>query len=47
MVMDGNTVKVVAWYDNEWAYSKRVVELTRLLHRLKSPARGKQPARSR
>ncbi len=47
MVMDGNTVKVVAWYDNEWGYSNRVVELSRLLHRLKAPARSKKPARSR
>ncbi|MGE5592638.1 MAG: type I glyceraldehyde-3-phosphate dehydrogenase [Betaproteobacteria bacterium] len=28
MVMDGTMVKVIAWYDNEWAYSKRVVDLT-------------------
>ncbi|SFF95876.1 glyceraldehyde 3-phosphate dehydrogenase [Planifilum fulgidum] len=27
MVMDGNMVKVVAWYDNEWGYSNRVVDL--------------------
>ncbi|NLJ59479.1 MAG: type I glyceraldehyde-3-phosphate dehydrogenase [Firmicutes bacterium] len=27
MVMDGNMVKVIAWYDNEWAYSRRVVDL--------------------
>lgn len=27
MVLDGNMVKVVAWYDNEWAYSCRVVDL--------------------
>ena len=27
MVMDDNKVKVLAWYDNEWAYSKRTVEL--------------------
>jgi len=27
MVMDGTMVKVIAWYDNEWAYSKRVVDL--------------------
>jgi glyceraldehyde 3-phosphate dehydrogenase len=27
MVMDGDMVKVVAWYDNEWAYSVRVVDL--------------------
>ena len=26
-VMQGNMVKVVAWYDNEWAYSLRVVDL--------------------
>jgi glyceraldehyde 3-phosphate dehydrogenase len=27
MVIDNNMVKVVAWYDNEWAYSNRVVDL--------------------
>ena len=26
-VMDGNMVKVVSWYDNEWGYSNRVVDL--------------------
>jgi glyceraldehyde 3-phosphate dehydrogenase len=26
-VMSGTQVKVVAWYDNEWGYSKRLVEL--------------------
>src|SRR3712207_6163716 len=26
-VLDGTLVKVVAWYDNEWGYSNRVVEL--------------------
>lgn len=26
MVM-GNQIKVLAWYDNEWAYASRVVEL--------------------
>lgn len=25
-VVDGNLVKVVAWYDNEWGYSNRLVE---------------------
>ncbi len=27
-VVDGNLVKVCAWYDNEWGYSNRLVELT-------------------
>lgn len=27
-VMDGNMVKVVAWYDNEWGYSTRLSDLT-------------------
>jgi glyceraldehyde 3-phosphate dehydrogenase len=26
-VMDGNFVKVLAWYDNEWGYSNRCVDL--------------------
>ena len=26
-VMGGNMVKVLAWYDNEWGYSNRVVDL--------------------
>lgn len=26
-VVDGNLIKVVAWYDNEWGYSNRLVEL--------------------
>ncbi len=30
-VLDGNLVKVVAWYDNEWGYSSRVVDLIEFL----------------
>ena len=26
-VMDGRMVKVLSWYDNEWGYSARVVDL--------------------
>ncbi len=27
-VVGGNMIKIVAWYDNEWGYSNRLVELT-------------------
>ena len=30
-VMDGNFVKVLSWYDNEWGYSNRCVDLLRYL----------------
>jgi glyceraldehyde-3-phosphate dehydrogenase (NADP+) (phosphorylating) len=30
MVMGDDMLKVVAWYDNEWGYSQRVVDLTEL-----------------
>jgi glyceraldehyde 3-phosphate dehydrogenase len=30
-VMDGDFVKVLSWYDNEWGYSNRCVDLVRLL----------------
>jgi glyceraldehyde-3-phosphate dehydrogenase/erythrose-4-phosphate dehydrogenase len=26
-VVGGNLVKVVGWYDNEWGYSNRLVEM--------------------
>ena len=30
-VIGGNLLKVVAWYDNEWGYSMRVVDLAEFL----------------
>jgi glyceraldehyde-3-phosphate dehydrogenase (NAD(P)) len=31
LVLDGNMIKVVAWYDNEWGYSQRVVDLAEIV----------------
>ncbi len=31
MALDGTFVKVVAWYDNEWGYSSKCLEMARLL----------------
>lgn len=33
-VMDGNLLKVVSWYDNEWGYSNRTVDLIERLGKL-------------
>ncbi|NLT74477.1 MAG: type I glyceraldehyde-3-phosphate dehydrogenase [Chloroflexi bacterium] len=30
-VMDGNMVKVISWYDNEWGYSNRLADLIALM----------------
>lgn len=35
MVVDGNMVKVVSWYDNEWGYSCRLVELVKYITKSK------------
>jgi glyceraldehyde 3-phosphate dehydrogenase len=43
-VVGGNLVKVMVWYDNEWGYSNRLVELTadigKLLHNDSPPPAG-------
>jgi len=33
MVVDGTQVKVLAWYDNEWGYVNRMIELAAYVHR--------------
>ena len=32
-VMEGDFVKVLAWYDNEWGYSKRCVDLVKFVRK--------------
>ena len=39
MVMGDRMVKVISWYDNEWGYSNRVVELMKRAHGLKAVAK--------
>ena len=31
MLIDGNLAKIIAWYDNEWAYSCRIVDLVKYI----------------
>ena len=38
MVMGDNKVKVIAWYDNEWGYSNRVVEVAEQIGQLEDEA---------
>jgi len=45
MVMGEDLVKVVMWYDNEWGYSQRVIDLTAIVAD-KLPAGGAAPSAS-
>nr|AAW66859.1 glyceraldehyde-3-phosphate dehydrogenase [Nitrosospira sp. NRS527] len=31
MALDGSFIKVVSWYDNEWGYSSKILEMTRVV----------------
>jgi glyceraldehyde 3-phosphate dehydrogenase len=32
IALDGTFVKIVAWYDNEWGYSNKCLEMARVIH---------------
>lgn len=44
MVMGTNQVKVIAWYDNEWGYSCRVVDLVRHVSEMHNQTTVKEAA---
>ncbi len=41
-VLDGNQVKVLAWYDNEWGYSCRIRDLVKFIVGDRKKARRKK-----
>jgi glyceraldehyde 3-phosphate dehydrogenase len=34
-VVDGDMLKILAWYDNEWGYSYRLVEMAEKVGKMK------------
>ncbi len=38
MVSDGNLIKILGWYDNEWGYANRTVDIVRKLMTVGQPA---------
>lgn len=38
MTMEGNLVKVIAWFDNGWGYAQRVVDLVRRFAEMDAPS---------
>jgi glyceraldehyde 3-phosphate dehydrogenase len=45
-VVGGNLLKVLAWYDNEWGYSNRLVELTADVGKLLNESSGQTAAQT-
>ncbi|MEM5870671.1 MAG: type I glyceraldehyde-3-phosphate dehydrogenase, partial [Candidatus Aenigmatarchaeota archaeon] len=35
MVLDGNFIKVLAWYDNEYGYCCRMVDVIKMIEKMK------------
>ena len=43
--LNKNFIKVISWYDNEWGYSNRVVDLVRFMAQSDSKAPKKAAAK--
>ncbi|MDD5716386.1 MAG: type I glyceraldehyde-3-phosphate dehydrogenase [Sulfuricurvum sp.] len=41
-VVDGNLIKIMAWYDNEWGYSNRLIEMALFITKERSDSFMKQ-----
>ncbi|MGV6827050.1 MAG: ArsJ-associated glyceraldehyde-3-phosphate dehydrogenase [bacterium] len=42
MVVDGTQVKVLVWYDNEWGYVNRLIDIVAMVARSLKPAAGRE-----
>ncbi len=39
-VLDGDLVKVIAWYDNEWGFANRMIDVARAMHKARQETRN-------
>lgn len=42
--MDGDLVKIIAWYDNEWGFANRMIDVARVMGKQMTPSKKKTAA---